>query len=107
MKKVLLFLLLAGIQFSTSAQTASNISDYDGMIWAEYDNVKIVVSEPSNRLYVVKDDESTAYLNVTVQRTECDITAVSDRIFYCLDFMSGSAALFITTKKVYYAGGNN
>lgn len=105
MKNVLFTLLLLAFAATVKSQTADNISDYDGMVWADYGNTKLVVSENANRLYIVKNDESTAFYNMKITRSGCDITAASDRVFYNLDLTTGNAILTIS-KTEYYARGN-
>lgn len=85
----LTMLLTAIVAISASAQT-KNIQEDSGMIWATYPGGdKVVISQNSNMLYLVKTDECTSWNNIVITRTECDIMVTNETVKCTLDFITG------------------
>ena len=97
-------LFLLAFAVISQAQTADNIIDEAGITWASYDDVRIVISAPSQSLFFTYPKKCVSHKNMAVTRTECDAVAASESITAVIDFISGHTAIFITTKQNYYAG---
>jgi hypothetical protein len=100
--KIITTALLLAFALQNAAAQAANIDEEAGLIWANYqDGNRVVISLNSNMLHLIHNDECTAYTNMKITRTDCDITVANEAVKCTLDFITGDCNLEQVLRSVY------